>query len=339
MATTEGLDTLLCLLGASEAHRAAVFGKPEDVTEIFRVGGELDGKNSVGMTPLELAIVVGNESVGARLCSLGALRPEQVDRAAAWSVLLGRLDVLKAMVANRPGVISSRWDGRSLLGLAVDSRFGWPDSLRDDPRRRVAAHSPWDDRVSPERYQACVDTLLAMGIDADAVGRHGRTPLHDLVYAGVGGRTELAREATLRAQIAKRLLDAGADPNARSFLGETPLHGVVLRGPEIAGSMIELLVPRGAEIDAPDAFGKTPLQHLFSFYEDSVRARIDWNTVGSMHLPSDARARVLERRPSKETIEVGAILAAHGARLDIPETYRDAVESRMKRLRASNQKP
>jgi hypothetical protein len=52
------------------------------------------------------------------------------------------------------------------------------------------------------------------------------------------------------------LLDRGADVNARSNLGETPLHVAAICGEE---AQLRVLIGAGAEIDARDSGGRTPL--------------------------------------------------------------------------------
>ena len=147
--------------------------------------------------------------------------------------------------------------------------------------------------------------LLAMGASVSIRKTDGSTPLH------LAARMESA-------QIVGMILDRGADVEARNKLGYTPLHLAVLRGcAEVVGTSIEekraadsrydaektpshrstsyvredmsgvctsvvgLLVEAGANVNAPDKDGRTPLDislenehHELSRYLESVGGHI-----------------------------------------------------------------
>ena len=316
-ATTEGVDTLRVLQGGSSAHRIALSGVPDDLAALSSAGTDLSAPNLLGMTPLELAILSGNEPVASRLCTLGAAHGDSMTRPLVWCVALGRIEALRAILGSRAGMRAARWHDRTLLHVAVACRSTWP--LREDPRDEVLQFpASAADRVSPEGYRACVEALLGLGSDPRAVTDTGETPLHQLAdaYVPADWKPEDRRfEGTLRAEVARRLLDAGANPNARTDRGNTALHCVVFpEYPEIAEPLIELLIERGADINAVNDGAQTPLEHLFTFYGEDVGGKA----------------------PSKKTMEMGAILAAHGARLDVPEKYRREIEKRLRRIQSAD---
>ena len=61
------------------------------------------------------------------------------------------------------------------------------------------------------------------------------------------------------------LLDAGVDLNVRGDGGFTPLHLAAQQG---SSAVAELLVARGAMVDAEDDYGKTPLAVAVLNYRD-----------------------------------------------------------------------
>ena len=125
--------------------------------------------------------------------------------------------VRELVAADGSLVNASAPDGFSPLGLAAFFR-----------RREIAAH------------------LLAHGADPSAPSQNAMnvTPLHSAVADG--GDAELAR----------MLITAGSDVNARQRHGWTPLHGAADGGdPEL----VRLLLARGADPNARNDNGDTPL--------------------------------------------------------------------------------
>jgi uncharacterized protein len=104
-----------------------------------------------------------------------------------------------------------------------------------------------------------VDRLRAvLEADPDAAGRRtvdGFTPLH---YAAFFGGPEVARV----------LLDAGADPNIRSEndFSVTPLHSAVAGQSKVA----LLLIERGAEVNVRQRHGWTPLHGAADHGDEDV---------------------------------------------------------------------
>jgi uncharacterized protein len=93
---------------------------------------------------------------------------------------------------------------------------------------------------------AAVELLLDRGAEVDAFGRGWMT--------GTALHSAVSRKSS---SIAKRLLDAGANPNARQSAGWTPLHSAAHQG-DVAS--LDLLLAAGADPSATNDEGRSVLQ-------------------------------------------------------------------------------
>ena len=103
-----------------------------------------------------------------------------------------------------------------------------------------------------------IEALLDAGADLSLTTVDGTTPL--MAAAGLGAATYTPREPRgLRAaageEAVKVLLAAGADINRVNEADFTALHGAAFRG---LNEIVQILVDRGADIDARDFRGRTP---------------------------------------------------------------------------------
>jgi ankyrin repeat protein len=103
-----------------------------------------------------------------------------------------------------------------------------------------------------------IRALLAAGGDLRMTTVDGTTPL--MVAAGLGRATfqpglQRGRRSPSAEEAVNVLLDAGADINATNEADFTAIHGAAYRG---LNEVIEILVKRGANINARDYRGRTP---------------------------------------------------------------------------------
>ncbi len=94
----------------------------------------------------------------------------------------------------------------------------------------------------------CVRLLLSKGADAKVKNHRGFTPLH------------LAARTSSIECVELLLREGNADPNSEDFDHRTPLHASIGKA-DSAFDIIELLISWGANVNAKDAYGFTPL-HL-----------------------------------------------------------------------------
>jgi ankyrin repeat protein len=131
-------------------------------------------------------------------------------------------------------------------GIALDFGQGGPEGQGP----------PMPNRVDPA--VEVLRTLLASGAKVDQATVDGTTPL--MVASGLGRATfqpglQRGRRSPSAEEAVKTLLDAGADINAANEADFTAIHGAAFRG---LNEVIQLLVERGANINARDYRGRTP---------------------------------------------------------------------------------
>jgi ankyrin repeat protein len=139
-------------------------------------------------------------------------------------------------------------------GIPVDARPAFPDGTWSEP-------SALFDACTFGQLEMVRFLLSRRASPHVAVYQRG-TPLHNVggepTAYGPASKEDDPTRAGREMEIARLLLAAGADVNARSSWGETPLHALIGRDqPEIAA----LLVENGAAVNARDGQRHTPLYY------------------------------------------------------------------------------
>jgi ankyrin repeat protein len=254
----------------TDIFRAAQVGNMETLTALLKADpGLVNHTNQFGQFPLLVAVQAHRTNAVALLEAKGAKWD------AVTAAMAGRADVLRGILAREPQALTNTYFGRSLLHLAADEGHVEVARLLLDDGSGLQATDSWG--LSP---LGAARLRNRMGV-ADLLAARGAVEtVFDAVFNGhlQSAAALLARDKSLaratnnygasvsevaartgREDILKLLLDKGAPAdwvNPRS--GQTALHVAAFF--DQAGAA-DLLIRRGAKVDAADRSGLAPL-HL-----------------------------------------------------------------------------
>ncbi len=184
---------------------AAAAGRVDEVARLVQTGAPLDAQDAQGRSALLRAVAGDHVSVAKILLEAGASPNTQAaNRDTPWLLAgaLGRAEIIAAMLPRKPD-------------LSIRNRYGGNALIPACERAHVEA----------------VKLLLTSGIDLDHINDLGWTCLLEIVILGDGGPRHQ--------QVARLVLDAGADPSLADRDGVTPLAHARQRGQQAIARLIE----------------------------------------------------------------------------------------------------
>ena len=244
-----------CDDGSTPLHRAAISGWAEMVPLLCLNGAEVDKANERGRTPLQLAAVGGHAVATQALlaagadanCRNGTDKLSALDQAASQ----GHADVVAALVEHGTDVDELGPGGNAALHHAASS--GETDTIRLLCLKGAVVDKVSGDGLTPlymaavGNFMGATQALLVAGADVSIQFQCDSGSMSVLNAVAGEGHVEIARV----------LLEHGADANAASDTGCTPLHTAAVRErPE----MVSLLFLNGANADTFNDQGFSPLQ-------------------------------------------------------------------------------
>lgn len=244
----------------SPLHYAAWKGHAEVVQLLLKKGAEVDSREIDGETPLYYGGASGNLQVIKLLVAKGARVKGEKSTLNTTPLTYavyrngGSVDIVKFLIAKGADVMQAADNGFNLLHRAAWEAKGDMINLLIDKgipvdSRTDFGRTPLQNAVMTGNLEAA-EVLIKRGADVNASGDEDWPPLYLAVKRG-------------RKDMVALLLKTGANANdTRKQTKKTVLHTAAIKG---YGKIAYKLLEKGAEPNARDNSGITPLEYAYRY--------------------------------------------------------------------------
>ncbi|XP_071037934.1 serine/threonine-protein phosphatase 6 regulatory ankyrin repeat subunit B-like [Parasteatoda tepidariorum] len=237
-------------------------------------GADINAKSSEGYTPLHCAVMKGRDEIVELLIKQGADVEAKCHHNETPLFSARSKKVFELLIAKGANINAKSSEGYTPLHRALMNERDEVVELLIKEGADVEAKCHHDETpLFSAGSKKAFEHLIAKGANINAKSSEGYTPLHNalmkrrdevvdlLVKEGADFEAKDYRDETplFKASTKKMfelLIEKGANINARNNIGKTLLHSAVLSEED---EIVELLLKKGADVEAKDCFGSTPL--------------------------------------------------------------------------------
>lgn len=280
-------------------------------TALLDGGADVNDRAPNGATALHVAIINAHYELASLLVDRGA---DVNDNGPGWTPLhqvarTPRTNFGRFPAAVPTGRVSPVDLARKLIASGADVNARMTKiTMADGYRSRINKMGATPFLLAAKGvFPDLLRVLAENGADATIRNEDGSTPL--MLASGVGlfneGEDPGTEPETL--ETVKFLVEeCGADVNETDISGETPLHGAAYRG---YNSVVQYLVDHGAQLDARNKLGWTPLRiadgvYFTDFFKQARdTAKLLRKLMAERNIPFDEAGIVNEDPNSRRSIE------------------------------------
>jgi len=311
-------------------HIAARHDRAEVAEVLIAAGAKIEEFDRKRITPLGVAAMSGSVDAARVLLRHGAeIAPKNSHPAPHFAAQAGQVEVLKLFVEHGVDVNLFEADWYLATPLHAAAASGKVDAAAYLISQKANVDAPGYNRATPLHAAAkdgtaeVVKLLLAHGADVNARDGDGATPIDllrfrdapNVAQALVDGGAEIGyalHHALDQHKIgnARVMILGGADVSLRDEEGRQPLHRAA--DDDRLTEAVELLLKRGAPVDAADANDRTPLH--WAVHGGAIRVvELLLAAKASVDARTESGHTALQLAVENHRLEIVALLLKAGA--------------------------
>lgn len=276
----------------NKLRKAVRSGDAESVSRVIASNAYVDQRDSEGNTPLMIAARLGHLDIVVQLIESGGASPNR------WNDDSNNALTLAADAGHRK-VVEYLW---TVASKEVCQSVGELSLLIGEKRRRRKKDARVEKLVEAATggLEDVVSQLISEGVAPDSISQEGQSALHLAAFYSRLGVMELLLQSGASADV----LNEDEGPCGGPF--STPLAQVA--GSSFAEHRVEamnLLLAAGANPNAQDAYGMTPLMNAIDYqtgYPDSVQCLLNAGAKVTLRNKEGETALVIAERFQRDEI-------------------------------------